>query len=197
MLFTLLHTIQKNLGYRPLRKIDADTQEVKQDPDTPDKDRFSQAAIPAVLTAMHNYSRADEGADTILFGNLATDWTETLFSNKKNEITNEIASYSGHTSAHACSKLNEIIKETISIIREKLIPDAMADIKMVLIGSRDEALLYLPARMQLSSILNDDAPGNRMQKKKGTVPGFLQTLSDTFSGPENIETIILNKKRTL
>lgn len=63
MSINLLQTVQENLGYSPLQKIDANTQLVTVEANTPGEERFSQAAIPAVLTALYKYSQTDKGAD--------------------------------------------------------------------------------------------------------------------------------------
>jgi len=55
MSINLLEIVQKNLGYPTLQKIDPNTQVVVADDKKPDEDKFSQAAIPAVLAAFYKY----------------------------------------------------------------------------------------------------------------------------------------------
>ncbi len=49
MSINLIETIQNNLHYPALQKIDPNTQEVKVDNNTPDEHRFSQASIPVYI----------------------------------------------------------------------------------------------------------------------------------------------------
>ena len=80
---SLLQTVQENLGYPPLHKVDPNTQKVIPDEGNRDEDLFSQGAIPAVLTALFFYSRTDKGAEAILHAELATDWTNIIFADHK------------------------------------------------------------------------------------------------------------------
>ena len=97
MSINLLEDIQSKMGYPALQKIDPNTQEVTKDSSTPDEHLLSQAAIPAVLTALYNFSRSDVGALTILQYSSLTVWTDRIFSDNKEAIIQKIAAYSNYT----------------------------------------------------------------------------------------------------
>ena len=75
----LLETVQTEMGYPPLQKIDPNIQVIIKHNITPDEQRFSQAAIPGILIALYKYSRTDANAVNILQGTDSTDWTNMIF----------------------------------------------------------------------------------------------------------------------
>src|SRR5687767_846778 len=94
MSVNLLETVQNNLHYPPLKKIDPNTREVKKEDGHQIQDRFSQAAIPAVLTGLYSYSGTDEGAGHILRGDLSSNWVSEIFGNESSQIVEQLADYS-------------------------------------------------------------------------------------------------------
>ena len=65
MTTNLVESIQKNLQYPELKKIDPNIQEVKDKDGKPVVDQLAQAAIPAVLTGLYKLSRNSCTAITI------------------------------------------------------------------------------------------------------------------------------------
>ena len=91
MSVNLLEEVQKKLQYPALQKIDPNTQEVVVDTKTPDEHRFSQAAIPTILTGLNQYSTNDAGAEKILRGDMSTNWASEIFGDKINEVVQKIS----------------------------------------------------------------------------------------------------------
>jgi len=56
MVTNIVEAIQENLGYQPLKKVDPNTQEIKEAKQMSPEQRLAQAAIPAVLAAMIKYA---------------------------------------------------------------------------------------------------------------------------------------------
>jgi len=190
MSINLLQTVQENLGYPALQKIDANTQEVSVDAHTPNEERFSQAAIPTVLIALYKYSLGDEAAKSILFADLSTDWTTFIFGDNRKKVIKEISAYSGHTTGYTIPKLNSIAKEAIRVVREQVIAGEVMDVKNLLAGSRNDVLPYLPASMQIGSLLNDTTLDDRTNKMEGPVSSLMHAIGGSFSGSDSDEIII-------
>jgi len=189
MSINLLHTIQEKLGYPPLHKVDANTQQVKVEADKPYEDRFSQAAIPSVLTALYKYSRADEAAGNILSGNLTADWTTAIFSDNRNEAVEKIGTYSGYGDGEVIAKLNAIAKEAISIIREKVTATGtILEVKSILADSRNDVLPYLPADLDMGLVLHDNTLDDRTHKMEGPISSLMHAIGGSFSGSDSDET---------
>lgn len=189
MSINLLHTIQENLGYPVLHKVDANTQDVIVDADKSNANRFSQAAIPAVLIALYKYSRADEGATDILSADAGTDWTALIFSDEKEKAIEEIATYSDNDRGEVIKKLNTIAKEAIGIIRQKVTETGtIVDVKTLLADSRNDVLPYLPEDLQMGSVLHDNTLDDRTNKMEGPISSLMHAIGGSFSGSDSDET---------
>lgn len=188
MSINLLEDIQSKLGYPSLQKIDPNTQEVTEDNSTPDEHRFSQAAIPAVLTALYNYSRSDVGALTILQYSSLTVWTDRIFSDNKEAIIQKIAAYSNYTIENAVSKMNSIAAAAVIDIKENLPENATAhDVKKFLAGQRNNILPFLPAVLQMGEMLHDDTLDDRTHKMEGPVSSLMHAIGGQFSDGDVVE----------
>src|ERR1700740_3695247 len=93
MSVNLITAIQENLGYPPLKKIDPNSQEVSIGKDDAITNKFSQAAIPAVLTALYRYVQTDEGAADVLNIKNSDNWTAKIFDDNRREAIQTITAY--------------------------------------------------------------------------------------------------------
>jgi nitrogen regulatory protein PII-like uncharacterized protein len=178
----LLEAIQIQMGYPALQKVDPNTQEVKTNNNTPDKHRFSQAAIPAVLTALYKYSRTDEGATHILEGDAPESWTDLVFADNKENVIQKILDYSFYTNENAVAKMNTIAENAVTIIREKLSGKAnIHDAKKILSDQRDHILLYLLPVLQIGEMLHDNTFDDRTNKMEGPASSLMHAIGGKFS----------------
>ena len=188
MSINLLEDIQSKLGYPSLQKIDPNTQEVAEDNGTPDEHRFSQAAIPAVLIALYNYSRSDVGALTILQYSSLTVWTDRIFSDNKEAIIQKIAAYSNYTTENADTKMNSIAAHAVNDIKENLPENALAhDVKKFLADQRNNILPYLPAALQIGELLHNNTLDDRTNKMEGPVSSMMHAIGGQFSDGDAVE----------
>ena len=142
MSINLLEAVQQNLGYPPLQKIDTATDQVRENVKTPDEHKFSQAAIPAVLTAMYRFVQSDEGAKDVLQKDVATDWVKIIFDDNRKEAIEKIAAYAVQSKESAISKMNAIASEAVKVVRENLTEDAgMKEVKLYF-SSQKTNILY-------------------------------------------------------
>ena len=75
--------------------MDANTQEAVIDTSLPAEDRFSQAAIPAVLITIYKYSRADESAEKLLKDEAVSEWMTLMQEKAPGEMIQVVADYAG------------------------------------------------------------------------------------------------------
>ena len=182
----LLQQIQANLQYPPLQKIDPNTQEVKADSSTPDEHRFSQAAIPAILTGLYKYVSTDEGAETILRGDNSTNWVSSIFADTKSEVVQKIASYSYTPVDGIESRLNDIAREAVRLTRENIKENAtMMDVKKFLFAQRDTILLYLPEALHMGELLHDNTVDDNTNKMEGPISTLMHKIGSAFSKPSD------------
>src|SRR6187549_2970211 len=101
MAINLVESIQKNLGFQPLQKIDPNTQEVKKPENLSVQDYLPQAAIPVVLLGLYKFSCTEAGNAELLNGELQNKLLKTIFGKNTQAVIDKVASYTGNTTEYA------------------------------------------------------------------------------------------------
>jgi hypothetical protein len=178
----LLEIIQSQLGYPELQKMDPNKQAVVTEHNIPYEHRFSQAAIPGILTALYMYSRTDDGAENILNGTSTVLWTDVIFGNRKKEVLQKIADYSSYSKENAEIKMNRIAIYAVKTIQTNLPPEAsIRDVKKILADQSAHVLLYIPADLQMGEILNEGTLDDPTNKMEGPVSNMMHAIGNQFS----------------
>jgi hypothetical protein len=182
MSINLLELVQQKLGYPALQKIDANTQEVILDPTTPDEHRFSQAAIPTVLTGLATFTKLDENIEVITNKTDAQSLLSYIFTDKKYEVVNKVAEYAFYSDANAEIKMNEIANAAVEIMNEKLSPEkSRQDVRNFFEEQKIIVLKYLPATLKLGEILKNDTLDDQTHKMEGPISNLMHKLENAFS----------------
>lgn len=182
MSVNLLEIVQQNLGYPALQKIDPNSLKVSEEVETPDEDKFSQAAIPAVLTALCEFGQTDQGAADILQNDGSTNWINKIFDDNKKEAVQTIAAYAKESNGDPIEKMNAIATEAIKAAKENLAADAaVKDVKTFFTEQKNNILLYLPAELNVGEMLHDDSLDDGTNKMEGPVSSVIKNIGDTFS----------------
>ena len=190
MSINLIETVQQNLDYPPLQKIDPNTQQVIVDEKTPAEDKFSQAAIPAVLTALFSYVQSDNGATAFLNGDHATNWVGRIFDDNKKEIVQTISAYAMQPNADTIIGMNAIANETVKLVKENLTEKAdIKEVKFFFSNQKNNILLYLPAALNMGELLHDNTLDDKTNKMEGPVSSLMQSIGSAFSNPVTGEEI--------
>jgi hypothetical protein len=201
MSVNLLETVQQNLGYPALQKIDPNTFKVSEETETPVEDKFSQAAIPAVLTALCEFAQTDAGVADILQGNEGRTWMNKIFADNKEDTLRTIAAFAKQPNEDPIEKMNAIAIEAVKIIKENLPADAsIKDVKAFLSDQKNNILLYLPAELNIGEMLLDDSLDDSTHKMEGPVSSLIKNIGDSFSGSvtgEEKNKIKTDKEKTL
>src|SRR5258706_9427692 len=102
----LLETVQNNLGWEPLKKVDPNSQEIEGVRKmTPDQ-KLAQAAIPAVLAALIKYSDGNEGINIMTRKN--ENWLNLIYHGKENYAVKQIADYASVPEENVASTMEKI-----------------------------------------------------------------------------------------
>ncbi|HMJ48065.1 MAG TPA: hypothetical protein VK498_12095 [Ferruginibacter sp.] len=190
MSINLLETVQKNLGFPTLKKIDPNTQEVKRDEKTAAEDKFSQAAIPAVLTALYRYVQSDEGATAFLSGDHSSSWVGRIFDNHSHEAVQTISEYAKECNLDPVAKINAIANETVKVVKENLAAGTgIKEVKDFFSNQRNNILLYLPPALNMGKLLDDDTLDDNTNKMEGPVSSLIKSIGNAFSNPVTGEEI--------
>lgn len=183
MAISLVEKIQKNLGYSELQKIDPNTQDIKKSPSEENPHNLGQAAIPTVLLGLYKYGNTEQGSDDILRGNMSTNWLELFFGDNKEEAVSKVSGYSGINEGEVTQKMEEIATEAVRLIRENTPEKAsFTDIKSFVSQQRNSILVYLPAELQISKVINDTTLDDRTNKMEGPVSNAVHFIERLFSG---------------
>lgn len=189
MSVNLLEAIQQNLNYPPLHKIDPNAQKAA-DENISTEDKFSQAAIPAVLIGLYIYAQADEGATEILQGNNTQNLTDIIFGDEKSRALQAVSAYCNQPVAAVATQMNVIAKEGIKVVKENLTEKAdIKELKLFLSNQKNNILLYLPASLNMGGLLHDNTLDDNTNKMEGPVSSLMQSIGSAFSTPVVAEEI--------
>jgi hypothetical protein len=181
MALNLVETIQNNLGFPPLQKIDPNTHEVKKPEEMSFQDYLPQAAIPVVLLGLYKFSGTEEGNTALLNGELQNQLLKTIFGNKTEEVIARVATHTGNTTDFTANKMETIAWEALSIVRKDLsINPTDANVKNYLADQRQNILVHLPASLQIGDVLNDDTIDDRSHKMEGPVSSSMHWIEKLF-----------------
>jgi hypothetical protein len=188
MSLQLLQTVQQNLGYPALQKVDPNTKEIIEDTSTPNEDKFSQAAIPAVLTALYKYAQKDDGANEILAGTVDKNWITKIFDENKKEAIQIISSYAKQSSDDPLAKMNAIAAEAAKIVRDEVGENGtIKNVKDYFSNQKMDILLYLLPTLQMGDLLNDNTLDDGTNKMEGPISSLMHSLGAAFTNPTTNE----------
>ena len=182
MATNLVDTIQRNLGYPPLQKIDPNIQETKEQLPRQSSQRLAQAAIPAVLTCLYKFSRTDEGCEQLLRDPGSEGWLHRIFETREKGAVDKVALYAGIPASEAETAMKRIADESIAVIRGAVPqPPTCAGVRAYLDTQRHNILVHLPAAMQMGYLLEDETLDDRTNKMEGPVSGFMHKIESLLS----------------
>ena len=190
MTHNIVESIQKNLGYPPLKKVDPNIQEVPEVAATPNimSESFAQAAIPATLVGLFVYVHSKEGEFGVKSKTHA-NWIDTFFGRHSEEVVERVANYAGTDPGLTRNEMEKIAEEAIRIAHEK---KGDGEIKLFFVNQRNTILSYLPAALQLGEVMDNDAFDDRTNKMHGPMSDHMHWLEKFFSSsgeaPPNIKT---------
>lgn len=188
MLTNILEMVQKNLGYPALQKIDPNTQLINETGTAEEK--FSQAALPAVLTGLYKYAQSDVGAKDILESDNSTNWMDKIFYDKKEDVIETVSTYASQSKDSSVIKMNIIAKESVKIAKENLPANTgIMEVKKIFINQRSHILLYLLPALKMGGYLEDDTLDDNTNKMEGPVSSLMQSIGSVFSNPVTEEEI--------
>ena len=182
MATNILETIQQNLQYPELQKIDPNTQDIDGKEPVSVIGHLGQAAIPAVLTGLYKLSRNIEGAEQIL--SAGSGYTlDLLFGDNTDRVVENVAHYGSVSINQAESHMENISDEAIKLIKQAAGNDNNPKhLKTFMNDQRHNILVYLPAVLNLGKMLEDNSLDDRTNKMEGPVSNLMHKIEDKFSG---------------
>ncbi len=178
---SLIESIQKNLGYHPIFKMDPNTQDVKADENRAGIRSLPQAAIPSMACGLLNRLQSPEGAEKILRTENA-NWPGLVFGNNLKELIQKIAKYAGASIESTRQEVIHIANEAVRLIREA-VADAKSQeaIHAFAAGQKNESLLYLPGALGIGYLINNNPLDDRTHKMQGPISSLMHTIENRFN----------------
>jgi hypothetical protein len=175
----IIETVQKNLGYDALEKIDPNTQETPQN--MLGSTALAQAGIPAILIGL--YSRLEMNPDiSLLDADQKGNMLENIFGKMSDAVIGRIKDYSKLNDKLSGQELEHIAREAARIVKEKIgggtSPSA---IRNFVARNKPDALLYLPPSLDLGTLLKNNNLDDRTGKMEGPVSSLMHNLEKTFN----------------
>ena len=190
MSVNLIKKIPENLGFPPLNKIDPETEQPATDKAEVVANKFSQAAIPAVLTGLYRFVQSDEGAAEFLNGDSSTNWVSKIFDDNSKEAIQTISAYALQSNEEPVAKMNAIANEAVKIAKENMAADAgIKEVKLFFSNQKNNILLYLPAALNMGDLLHDTSLDDNTNKMEGPISSLMQSIGNAFSNPVTGEEI--------
>lgn len=185
MAINLVESIQKNLGFHELQKIDPNTQDVKKPEEMSVQDYLPQAAIPVVLLGLYKYSRTEDGNAELLKGELQNKLLKTILGNKTQQAIDKVADYTGNTTDYTADKMEIIAWEALHIVRNNLSGQPSgSNVKSLLAEQRQNILVHLPGSLQIGEVFQDDTIDDRAHKMEGPISNSMHWIEKLFPGTD-------------
>jgi hypothetical protein len=178
----IIESIQKNLGYNSLEKINPNTQDTQQN--VLGSIALAQAGIPAILIGL--YGRLEVNPDTSLLDvDQKGSMLENIFGKSTDAVINRINDYSKLRDKLSGQELEHIAREAARVIRGRIGDDASPSaIRNFVARNKPDALLYLPPSLDLGTLLKNNNLDDRTGKMEGPVSSFMHKLEKTFNSSD-------------
>jgi hypothetical protein len=177
----IVQTIQKNLGFSSLEKIDPNTQLVPGSEHLLGNNALAQAAIPAILLGIFNCLEQNPNLDS-LSAAPSSELMEWIFGKSAATVTEQISVYSKVRDKHILQELEHIASESVRVVKENLgVNPSENTIRRFVAENKREVLLYLPPSLELGTIVKNNNLDDRTGKMEGPVSSFMHRLENTFN----------------
>jgi hypothetical protein len=176
----IIETVQSNLGFEALKKIDPNTQETTGDDTVMGNSAIAQAGIPAILLGIYN--QLEESPNLSLLESEQGNLLEKIFGKSAELVVKQIDDYSKFKDKHSVQQLEHIAAESMRVIKEKLGDRADENaIRNFVSKNKSDTLLYLPPSLDLGNILHNNNLDDRTGKMEGPVSSFMRKIEKAFN----------------
>jgi hypothetical protein len=176
----IIETIQKNLGFDTLKKIDPNTQETVGEGTVLGNSAVAQAGIPSILLGIYN--KLEEHPDLNLLRAEKGNLLESIFGKSTDAVVHQIEIYSKVQDKHIAQQLEHIATESLRVVKEG-IGDTTDEnhVRNFIAKNKPDTLLYLPPSLELGTILKNNNLDDRTGKMEGPVSTFMHKVEKTFN----------------
>jgi len=176
----LIDSIQKNMGYQPLYKIDPNTLDILRDEKSFGSRYIVQAALPSVVCGFYEWFHlAAENLEVLKSDQ--SDWLEIIFNKKKPELLGRIAAYADASVFLSQHESELIANETARLVKAQINEKSDYEyLNLYLLHERNEALFYLPAAIRMGTIMKNNTIDDRTHKMEGPISSLMHSIENHF-----------------
>jgi hypothetical protein len=176
----IIETVQSNLGFEALKKIDPNTQETTGDETAMGNSAIAQAGIPAILLGIYNL--LEENPDITKLDVEQGNLLDKIYGKSAETLVKRIDEYSKFRDKHSAQQLEHIACECVRVIKLHLgeRPNETT-VRNFVAKNKPDTLLYLPPSLDLGSILKNNNLDDRTGKMEGPVSSFMRTVEKAFN----------------
>ena len=177
----IIETVQKNLGFNALKKIDPNTQDTPGTDIVIGNDAIAQAGIPAILLGIYNRLEMNPAVSELDIDQTGS-LLERVFGKSTEDVVKRIYDYSRIQDKHSIQQLEHIASEAMRVIKESIGESADENtIRNFVAKNKQDTLLYLPPTLELGTILKNNNLDDRTGKMEGPVSSFMRKVEKTFN----------------
>jgi hypothetical protein len=181
ILMHIVQTIQKNLGFSSLEKIDPNTQQAPGKDHLLGNNALAQAAIPAILLGILNHLEHSPDLET-LQAEPPASLLDRIFGKTADDVVRQIEEYSKNRDKNSLQELEHIASESLRVIRDSLgVNPSESSIRRFVANNKRDTLLYLPPSLDLGTLLHNNNLDDRTGKMEGPVSSFMHFVENTFN----------------
>jgi hypothetical protein len=176
----IIETVQKNLGFDTLKKIDPNTQETTGDEVAMGNSAIAQAGIPAILLGIYN--KLEQNPDISFLEADSGNLIEKIFGDSADMVVDQIDKYAKFKDKHSEQQLEHIASESMRVVKEKIGVNVDENaVRHFISKNKPDTLLYLPPSLELGKILQNNNLDDRTGKMEGPVSSFLRKVEKAFN----------------
>jgi hypothetical protein len=181
----IIETVQKNLGFNALDKIDPNTQEISGGEGVMGNSALAQAGIPAILLGIYNQLELNPVMD-VLDTEKPGSLLERIFGKSTGTIVEKINIYSKFPDKHNVQQLEHIASESMRVVKENIGESpSESKIRNFVAKHKPETLLYLPPSLELGSIMQNNNLDDRTGKMEGPISSLMHSVEKAFNSSDS------------
>ena len=175
----IIQTIQKNLSYGSLTKIDPNTQQVPEEKQEMGINALAQAGIPAILLGI--FARLEQNPEWKLTESAEIRQLEQIFGSSTKAVIGKIQEYARIPDQHSVQELEHMADECMRVIRKNTSENRDGHTVQKFVASNKPGVIqYLPPELGLGILLNNNTLDDRTGKMNGPVSGLMHQMEKMF-----------------
>lgn len=177
----IIETVQKNLGFNALEKIDPNTQQPTGQENAFGNNALAQAGIPTILLGIYNMLEQSPDLN-LLDSEKKESFLERIFGKSTPTIVEHIDNYSKFPDKHNKQQLEHIASESMRVVKESIGTGASESaIRNFISKNKPDTLLYLPPSLEMGKILKNNNLDDRTGKMEGPISSLMHGVEKAFN----------------